>query len=198
MGTKRMEITITLTEGMLGTKSANPELLEEFIASKHPEGVQADECDTLPTVAEELQKGTTVFNRDADGTPFVFDYQLKGFFKDAQKALNHIPGGKLAAYKQIIDGLIFVAPRRIRLELPEGTEIGICERPLRAQTMQGERVSIARSEEVPPGTTLTFTVATLDEKLEKLVSAWLDYGQWRGLGQWRNSGKGRFAWSVAE
>ena len=193
-----MKVQITMTEGLLGTKAGNPELLEAYIASKHPEAVQQDEMDTMPDLDEELANGSTFFNRDEDETPFIFDYQIKGFFKDAQASLQRVPGGKLPAYKKIIDGLIFIQPRRIRLAVPEGAELTICQRPLRAQTAQGERVSIARSEEAPVGTTITFEIVLLDKKLEKLVRKWFDYGEWRGLGQWRNSGKGRFTWKEIE
>ena len=194
----KKKVRLTLIEGLLGTKAANPELLEDYIASKRPEGVSEDELETLPTVDEEVQKGSTLFSRDDDGTPFIFDYQVKGFFKDAQGCLNRVPEHKLPAHKKVIDGLVFPGPRRIRLELPEGVELKWCERPLRADTPQGERVSIARSEEAPAGTTLTFEISVLDPKLWDTVESWLNYGELRGLGQWRNSGKGRFTWEYVK
>jgi len=195
---KEMKVELTLTEGLLGTKAGNPELLRDYIASKHPEAVQADELESMPNIEKELENGTTLFNRTDDGNPFVFDYQIKGFFKDAQGCLNRVPETKMAAFKKVIDGLVFVKERQIPLQLPEYGEIGLCERPLRAQTAQGERVSIARSEEVPPGTKLQFTILVLDKKLMKNVEQWLDYGALRGLGQWRNSGKGRFEWKKVD
>ena len=73
-------------------------------------------------------------------------------------------------------------------------KIDYCERPLRASTPQGERVSIAKSESVPAGSTVEFEVTCLDPSLEGMVRECLDYGQLRGLGQWRNSGKGRYVW----
>ena len=59
---------------------------------------------------------------------------------------------------------------------------------------QGERVSIAKSESVPAGSTAEFEIECLDPKLEDMVRECLDYGTKRGLGQWRNSGKGRYEW----
>ena len=121
-----MDVTLTLTEEMLGTASANPELYREFIASKRPEGEDPDEAETLP-VDQEVEKSMTVFHRDADGRPFIYDYQIKGFFKDACGALRRIDATKkkeLQAYKKEIDGLIFVTPRQIILDLPEGAELG--------------------------------------------------------------------------
>ena len=103
---------------------------------------------------------------------------------------------KLPAYKKVIDGLVFVTPRQIGLILPEGRELDICERPLRSNGPQGERVSLARSEEAPAGTVIEFEVNYLQDDLERTVREWLDYGQLRGLGQWRNSGKGNFTYEV--
>ena len=73
-------------------------------------------------------------------------------------------------------------------------EISTCQRPLRAQTAQGERVALAMSEEVPAGATMDITIKVLDKALLPAIREWLDYGELRGLGQWRNSGKGRFTW----
>ena len=73
-------------------------------------------------------------------------------------------------------------------------EIGTCQRTLRAQTMQGERISLASSEMIGAGATIEFDVVCLNKDDEELVKEWLDYGRYNGLGQWRNSGKGAFVW----
>ncbi len=192
-----MRIELTLIEPLLGTLSGNKELAEEFILSKNPNGIAEDEQEALPA-DESLQKSSTVFYKE-DGKPFLWDYQIKGFFKDACSMLRRVPGtlsNKVTAYKKNVDGLIFVGPRKIFFE-PAG-ELFFTERPLRAQTPKGERVSLARSESAPAGTVINFDVTCLDKKLEKLVKEWFDYGQLRGLGQWRNSGKGRFTYKVLE
>lgn len=137
----------------------------------------------------------TVFPRMEDGQPFTYDYQWKGFFKDSCGMLRRADKTRsksLKAYKKEIDGLVFVSPRHIPLVLPEGATIGECQRPLRAQTAQGERVALAHSETVPAGTTQTFQVHVLRDDLMPLVLEWLAYGRLHGTGQWRNSGKGRF------
>ena len=54
---------------------------------------------------------------------------------------------KLKAYKKIIDGCIFTYPRRMPIHF-DG-EITNLQRPLRAQTMQGERICLANSEVIP-------------------------------------------------
>lgn len=196
-----MKIRITLTEEVLGSSPSNEELLASYIASKAPtDDLTAQEIDNIK--AQAAEERTTIFPKTADGTPFIYDYQIKGMFKDSCKALATAgkagyPGGKhcaaLKAYKKAIDGLIFVSPREIPYNL-HGLKMGFCERPLRAQTLMGERVSIAKSETVPAGSTIEFEVTCLDSKLEDVVRECFDYGTLRGLGQWRNSGKGRFEW----
>ena len=196
-----MKIRITLTEEVLGSSPSNEELLAAYIASKAPtDDLTAQEVDNIK--AQAAEERTTIFPKTADGTPFIYDYQIKGMFKDSCKALATAgkagyPGGKhcaaLKAYKKAIDGLIFVSPREIPYNL-HGLKMGFCERPLRAQTPMGERVSIAKSETVPAGSTIEFEVTCLDTKLEDVVRECFDYGTLRGLCQWRNSGKGRFTW----
>lgn len=190
-----MKVKITLKEEMLGTKAANPDVFADFIASKHPTGTPAK--DELDRAEHREEAGTTVFHRDEHGNVGIYDYQIKGFFKDACGALRNADGTNsktLKAYKTRIDGLIFVEPRFITMSLPEGAKPGVCERPLRAETMQGPRVSVCRSETVPAGTTFEVEIVSLNDDMLKLIEEWLDYGRLRGLGQWRNSGKGRFVW----
>lgn len=187
-----MRVRLTFQEEMLGTTSANPDLHREYIQSKNPNGIAEDENVEIDP-EEELKKVTTIFPKE-NGQPFVFDYMIRGFFKDAQGALNRVPGAKLAAHKKIIDGLIFIKERKIPIQMPKKKGIRICTRPLRANTPQGPIVSLVSSEAVPAKSTIEFTVQVLDEKLLKQVREWFDYGIFKGLGQWRNSGKGKFTW----
>ena len=194
---KEITVKLTLLEDMLGTASADKEIHETYIASK---------ADDAPSVAEEIEalgfdevveKGMTVFPRDKDGCPIIWDYQIKGMFKDACGMLRKIKGTKsseIKAFKKEIDGLIFPFPRKIRIEL--SGPMGNLQRPLRASTAQGERVALANSETVPAGSTITFSVKCLADSQIDLVKEWLDYGELRGLGQWRNAGYGRFVYEV--
>jgi len=188
-----MKIKIEFTEPLLGTLSGNKELAEEFIVANHPEKPQADEIEALP---ETLEKSSTIFARNAEGKPILWDYQIKGFFKDAAGMLNRASKSPLKAYKKVIDGLVFVKPRQIVLNCPSA--MTWTERPLRAQTAQGERVALARSETAPAGTTFEIEIVVLAEKLNKNITDFLDYGALRGIGQWRNSGMGRFIYKVIE
>jgi hypothetical protein len=98
----------------------------------------------------------------------------------------------LTAYKTRIDQLIFVYPRLIPIHLPPGARMGRNERPLRAETAQGPRVSVVASETVPAGSTLTFQIHLLKRELLPEVWEWLQYGAMQGLGQWRSGGHGKF------
>lgn len=208
---KKVNVKITFLEGILGTSSADPEIYTRFIGAKALDAASVEEEVEALGAESIVERGTTVFPRDDDGTPFLYDYQIKGFFKDACSMLSRLSekdpetgkkkkakneSGKLTAYKKVIDGLIFVEPRKIRLESPG--PVTICQRPLRAQTAQGERVALSSSEELPAGTTVTMTIICMDDSHWAAVEEWLNYGIFRGIGQWRNSGKGRFAWEVLD
>jgi len=193
-----LKVKVTTIDEMLGTASANPSIHEEFIASKAPDAPSTEEEVAAIGAEGVFEKGMTVFPR-VDGQPVAWDYQWKGYMKDACAALKRVPGtecSKIKAYKKEIDGLIFPEPRAIPIEF-DG-EIGICQRPLRAQTAQGERVALASSECIPAGATMTFTIRMLLDAHEKAVMEMLNYGRLRGFGQWRNSGKGRFMYEVIE
>ena len=73
-----------------------------------------------------------------------------------------------------------------------------CSRPLRAETMQGQRVSIAKSESIPAGCYLTFEVEILDPSLVDCIKECFSYSEYKALGQWRNSGKGRCKTEIKE
>ena len=190
-----IKVRITLTEGMLGTSSANEELHSEFIASKAPDAKKMEEEIAAIGLEAVEEKSKTIFPKDENGFPFMWDYQIKGMMKDSCGMLRKVSGSessKMKAYKKEIDGLIFVEPRRIPIQLSGAMKE--CQRPLRAQTMQGERVALATSEEVPAGSVIEFTIKYMVPSDAHAIREWLDYGEVRGLGQWRNSGKGRFTW----
>lgn len=203
---EKINVRVTFIEGILGTASNNKNIYDEFIASKAPDAMSAEEEIAAVGVNEVVEKGTTVFPRMEDGTPMLWDYQIRGAFKDACGMLNKLTGkdengkkkkavnesSKITAYKKVIGGLIFVQPRKIPIKF-DGN-ITICQRPLRAMTAQGERIALASSEEIPAGAQVEFTVICLSADHVAAVREWLDYGYLRGFGQWRNSGKGRYVW----
>ena len=196
---KIIRVRVTTTEEMLGTANSNPEIHEEFIASKAPDAPSREEEVAAIGAEEVFEKGMTVFPRNEEGRPFVWDYQWKGFFKDSCQMLRKIDGtacSKIKAYKKEIDGLLFVSPRKIPVMF-DG-DVGICQRPLRAQTAQGERIALASSESIPAGAVMEFEIMMMLDGYEKAVKEMLNYGKLRGFGQWRNSGKGRFDYEILE
>lgn len=204
---EKLKVKLTFTEPVLGTCPNDDDIYRSFIGSKAPDAATIEDEVAALGVDEVVEKGMTVFPKTEDGVPFFWDYQIRGFFKDACAMLSRVGGkdeagkkkkvnesSKLTAYKKIVDGLIFVSPRKIPICF-DG-KIGVCQRPLRAMTMQGERVTLAMSEEIPSGSTIEFEVTCLNDEHIEAVKEWLDYGQLRGIGQWRNSGKGRFVYEI--
>lgn len=212
---KLMHIKWTFLEGVLGTSTADEEIYRNYLASKAPTLEIADEeaeaIAMSESVDEQFARALTIFPKLEDGTPFQYDYQVKGFFKDACGMLSRLTGkdpttgkkgkavnesSKMKAFKKEIDGNIFVFPRKIPIVF-DG-ELTICQRSLRASTPQGERVALSASEEAPAGATMDFWVLCLNDSHTKAVLEWMDYGILRGTGQWRNSGKGRFTYELIE
>ena len=199
-----MKAKLTFIEDVLGTSSSNPDIHSEFIASKAADSeAKAEELAAL-TSEEMIEKAMTVFPKFEDGTPFLWDYQVKGFLKEAVGALletwpKQVAVGKSKlskfTHKRLMDNYVFVTPRKIPFDMSGGA-MGSCERPLRAETMRGERVALACSETVPEGSTITIEIKCLMPALEEVMLECLDYGALKGIGQWRNSGKGRFEWEA--
>ena len=205
---KNIHVRLTFVEPVLGTGNSNKEIHSEFIASKAPDARSREE-EVAALGAEAVdEKTTTVFARDKEGRPILWNYQIKGFFKESCAMLQRMKGEKcskyscgLKAYKKIIDGTIEPHDgdygRQFPLILPEGAEVGNLQRPLRAQTAQGERIALASSELVPEGTTCEFWIETPDEFVNA-VNEWLKYGRKHGLNQWRNAGFGRFTFETLD
>lgn len=190
------KVKVTFIEPLLGSISKDPEVYAAYIATK--EAMTNEElAEELETVEHIEEKGWTGFHM-LNGQPVLYDYVVKGFFKDACGMLRRVGGTqskKITAYKKVIDGLVFTYPRRMPLDL-HGKELGILERPLRAQTAQGERIALARSDTAPIGTTMEFEISVFGVVKEALLREWLDYGRFRGFGQWRNASYGRFEYEM--
>lgn len=206
---KDMRVRLVFVEDILGTSASDPELYRNYIASKAPDAQTREEQIAAIGVEEAIERGMTTFPKTANGEPILWPYQARGMFKAAQKSINAIKGktaaGYVPNYKGKVDNMVFVKSvesewcshdNGIVIHMPIGKEFRseVCERPLRADTMQGPRVSLARSETCPAGSWVEFDIRCLDPELLKNVRGWLDYGQYNGIGQWRNSGKGRFNW----
>lgn len=201
MKTSERTYKITGMMRILGAQAANPKVRSEYIASKAASLQKGqEETDKLPEGFEE--KGLTVFLRDG-GALCMCDYVIKGFLKEALAALKSQLN--IAAPATKVDNYILVTPAYLRFTRggqPIKEADDILERPLRAMTMQGPRVSVTASEYIDPPWTLTFTISLLEgEKTARsealtfeVIETLLDYGSFKGLGQWRNAQNGRFTW----
>lgn len=195
-------VKISFTEECLGSSPQDPEVYTQYIESRKRQDKEerGEEVATLP--AEQIEPmGSSVFHRDEKGL-FLFDYKLRGFFKEACSAVTGKT--KLTAYKSKIDKWVFVFPRRMYLTNGNGEPImtpeGALQRPIRAMTAQGPRVTVKKSEVVSPGTTFHAVVQILPlgekEITEEMIREWLDYGALSGLGEWRTGSYGRFTYEL--
>lgn len=197
---KVIKVRVTLMEEMLGMSPPNPDIYDEYIASNAPDAKSIQEEIAAVGVETAIKNGTTIFPKDENGIPFLWDYQIKGFFKDSCSALQKSKGaecakysGQIKAFKKIVDGCIFPRPRKILIDT-HGVPLGQCQRSLRTSGAAGEQTTLARSETAPAGSTIEFEVGLTSKNYADAVREWMDYGELKGFGQWRNSGKGRFLW----
>jgi hypothetical protein len=135
------------------------------------------------------------------------DYVVRGFIKEAMNALKAQIGIGNARSK--IDKLLFVEPRRIPITRDGKSvfdEDDYFERPIRCQTMQGERVTLTGSERVNDPWQIRVKVTLIPNSgtaksdaitWDKVETA-LDYGRFMGLGQFRTGSYGRFNWKREE
>ena len=182
-----MKVKIKLLTEMLGTVTKDPEVYKTYIESKKPETLNGEE--EYLTVDKIEEKGWTGFHRDENGL-FIYEYMIKGFLKAAGNVLKEVV--KIKALRSKIDDFVFIQPRRIYLgqEKPDG----FIERPLRAMTMQGPRVTLARSDYIKAGKVIEFELILIPHKeiKKETILFLLEHGRLMGLGQFRNGGYGRF------
>jgi hypothetical protein len=197
----KYKVAVKLNEPMLGTIPCQKSIWAEHIATKQAkalkkEGKTDEEIKTeIESTVEgvqdndDLESGKTTFFHDATGY-FVRDYWVKGFLKQAARVKKEF--GVVKQLRDKVVKYVFVKPRNIYVAKPDA-ELEVVERPLRAQTPQGERVAIARSLSVPAGTMLEFELHVLNDALStSCIETLLEYGQYEGFGQWRGSGHGSF------
>lgn len=197
MKTIGFKLEVEFLTPVLGSQPANKTLASEFIAKRKG-------LDTLPENEDELlpeavEKGTTVFYRTAADGFALLNYQVLGFLKASASVQNGKVEGAVKALKSKVENNVFISPRVIEMTLPKGGEMDYLERPLRAETMQGPRVTLARSEMLPEGTRFSCGVEILEKGAitEEILRDLLDYGYYRGLGQWHNSGSyGTFRYTL--
>lgn len=201
-----MKVEIEFITEVLGTISGNSDIATEFILSKHPDGLSKDEIDAAKEL-DELEEDKSTFFPRIEGKRFIWDYQIKGFFKAAQLAIidagletiEDLKKIKLysGTYKRIINHNIHIEPRKIYLifdECIDKNKLDFLQRPCRGMTQRGERISLVRSEMAPRGTKIRFEIFTDHTKYDEWVKKWLNRGKHHGLLQWSSGGFGRFVW----
>jgi len=179
---------LTFTEPLLGSQPMQREIFTEFQMTKAPTAEQQLEELESMSFEEFCAKGRTGFAKE-DNKPFLWDYQVKGFLKEAGNVMKDIIGIKTLRSK--IDSYVFVFPRKIFLSKPVS---GVFERPIRVNTMQGPRVALVSSEVVDPGATVDIAIGMLPHKEINfmVIESLLEYGELKGIGVWRNGSFGRF------
>jgi hypothetical protein len=181
-----MKVRIKLLTEMLGTIPKSQDIFGDYVNSKKPESQTENETATVENLDV---KGWTGFHGDDNGL-FIYEYMIKGFLKAAGNTLKDIV--KIKALRSKIDDYVFIKPRRIYLNQAEPD--GCVERPLRAMTPLGQRVSLAKSDYINAGKEIEFDITLIPHKEinEDTILTLLKHGELMGLGQFRNGGYGRF------
>lgn len=212
MKLETMAIEVEFVEPVLGSTPSSREVAAEYIAAKAPTAEAAkEEVEAIPA-EEELEKLTTIFPSDEKGL-FVWNYHWKGYLKENLHTLAELGDAKtISIYTaaRAVDKFLFVEPRRIYILGPDGNPIkkpdGYCERSLRAKTMRGDRICLARSEQVNAGSRMRLAICWMEPEdrsktktktavIDKeLISKCLNLGARSGWGQWRSSSAGLFKW----
>ena len=200
---------------LLGSSPSDPDIYKEFIAAKNAKNAEenkafAADADSIPVDEEKVEMKVTRFFKDKDGDIILKDYQVKGFLKNALNTLKDSVGVVAAASK--VDKYVFVSNleggrdiKLMRAGKPIPQEDSIYERPLRAMTMQGPRVTLAASEMVSMEDDedpwyldvkieVLFNKGTAKSKAvtAELIREVMEYGKFSGLLQFRNGGFGKF------
>jgi hypothetical protein len=135
----------------------------------------------------------------------------KGFLKEAAKTVKLARGAANYDHflKDKVTRFAYILPNKIRLpridtenldpehkdNVPEGHNFPVLERPLRADTPLGKRVTLARSDYIPAGTRFSFELHVLghcqgEGLSDELIRDLLEFAQYTGFGQWRSGGFG--------
>lgn len=182
-----------LLEPMLGTWSKDPDVLTRHVLDT--ERRQSDEVVPEPTSEDIDLRGSTTFPIDNEGRPVLLDYQVKGTIKEAGNTVKGLL--KVANLRSHINDELFVYPRMV--VLAEKID-GDLERPLRAMTAKGPRVTVVRSDKIEPldaegnAREWSWTVKIMRGSVvnsKRVLDTIGEYMAEKGFLQWRNAGYGR-------
>jgi len=209
-GDGEVELLLDKLENLMGLEFTDKER-KDAIAGK---------LDSLKETFKELKiKGVTVFfwDKEAD-RPAIGDHMIYGFLKASSEAIGRtrqakakknkttIPKGTVLTSISYTQGLInqhvqceeqFI-PFDKDIKKNEDGQAYYLQRSLRAMTAQGPRVTLAKSEVVPSGAKIEFTLKVMKDSPidEEVLHNLFSYGSMKGLGQWRNAGYGQFSYEL--
>lgn len=202
---EEMEKHLAKLEEIIGSPLSDDD--KKIIVAKGLQGLK----ETFKEI--EIQGVTVFFHDEAKNAPCIGDHMIYGFMKASSESLCRRTGeakkkGEILSSNSftcsIINQHVRCAERFITFDkdIKRDADGGPAynQRSLRAQTAQGPRITIAKSEEMPEGAKLEFTLKVLQgspmtqDHLETIFS----YGQLTGLGQWRNAGNGMFDFTMTK
>lgn len=195
---------LTGTDSLLGSSPSSKEIFSTFLVDKTKTTAERNAArEDVDNIIENDEKGTTIFYRDKNGGLILKGYHIKGFLKEAAKALKDQVN--LKSYLSKVDTYVFVMEKNIPI-MRDGEQImkpdGYLERPLRCETAQGPRVALSKSEEILDPWYVDVTIRVVENTGTAksapidmdMIEGFLDYGAMKGLLQWRNAGHGSFEW----
>ena len=195
---------LTGTDSLLGSSPSSKEIFSTFLVDRTKTTAERNAArEDVDNIIENDEKGTTIFYRDKNGCLILNGYHIKGFLKEAAKALKHQVN--LKSYLSKVDTYVFVMEKNIPI-MRDGKQImepdGYLERPLRCETAQGPRVALSKSEEILDPWYVDVTIRVVENAGTAksapidmdMIEGFLDYGAMKGLLQWRNAGHGSFEW----
>lgn len=195
---------LTGTDSLLGSSPSSKEIFSTFLVDKTKTTAERNAArEDVDNIIENDEKGTTIFYRDKNGGLILKGYHIKGFLKEAAKALKDQVN--LKSYLSKVDTYVFVMEKNIPI-MRDGEQImkpdGYLERPLRCETAQGPRVALSKSEEILDPWYVDVTIRVVENAGTAksapidmdMIEGFLDYGAMKGLLRWRNAGHGSFEW----
>ena len=155
----------------------------------------------IPEVEDNEDSRLTVFyraNYEDFLVPVIRGHQILGFFKHGMNAFKDVfgvknPREKVSRYVRVRPFNIFIYEKELSPENLVDDVDGILERPLRALTPQGERISVVKSEFIKSNQDkiIQFEVILFKNKditFDMLETLMREYGKFNGISQWRNTG----------
>jgi len=201
---KKYNVKLQFTSPILGSAPANPEVYKDYVAAKKADATPEDVATEVAMIPPDLERaGKTIFRVDPKTQNLVFlPHMIRGFMKESASAIT---GKEITAFKSKIDKYAFVFPDIIPL-MRDGQPLQKADtdnqRPLKAMTAMGPRISLLNSEQVNEGISIEFEIHVLPlgqkDISKEILERWFEYGAYQGISQWRNGGYGRFTFELTE